>query len=1205
MKLNSLLLIFLLLIFGESSFAQRANTRSNNTCQTFTWDNATVYFLLIDRFNNGDATNDAAYGRQSDPAGGFMGGDFKGITQKITEGYFDNLGVDALWITAPYEQMHGYVSGYGSDPAFQKHYAYHGYYPLDFTQPDAAYGTKNEFRALVDSAHAHGIRIVVDIVMNHLAYDNQGDVNEYLGGFSVTDKTNAGWCNWWGSSWIRKADGYCATAPGSDDLTMSLAGLPDVKTEIITGASSTTAGLPPLLQTKWGPSKENRLSTEISSLDSYFTRTSKPKTPRHYIIKWLTDWVREYGIDGFRIDTYKHVGRDAWGELNDEADVALADWKAANPTKKLDDRPFWSVGEWWGHGIGKNNEAVTTGKTDALINFNFKGVAGSPTTLNATYSNYASTLNTDPTWNVLSYISSHDDGMFDRNNLINAGTSLLLAPGGVQIYYGDETARPLGTVAVGTDQPTRSFMNWNSINTTVLSHWQKLGKFRKSHPAIGAGAHTKIADSPFTFSRTLTSNELCGGCDNVVVVLGASGSTTVNVSSVFTNGTLLRDAYTGNTATVSSGNVTFTAGSQGIILIENPAGCVVCTPPTEIPTVTANPTTINYGESTTLTATGCGSGQTLEWESGQTSTSITVLPTTNPAIYKARCVGADGCKGTLSAGTNITVNNIPALTVYFKRPNSWTAIPRIYSWTGTSTAQSGAWPGTAMTLHCGNWYKYTFTAGLTDVNMIFNDGTGTTLGVNKTPDIMGVAAESRYDGTVSMNATTMTAGAPTDCPCIPPTEVPTITANPTTINLGQSTTLTASGCAVGQTYKWETGQTTTSITASPTVTTTYKARCVGANNCEGGLSAGTTVTVNGGAEAKVFFKLPSGWTNPKIHYWNVSPTNPSAPNTTWPGLGMVDEGNGWYSYTFPSGTTSANIVFNNNGSGQTNDLSISNFAAWFMTDCAGTVNGKLGTNGNWVFADPRTTQTGTYDVFLNNVAGWANPHAYVYTVGGGGSPAWPGTAMTLVSGTTFKITLSTSPVCIIFNNNGSPQTNNLSTANPGGTWNNSTNVWTPNCVPPTAPTLSASPSTVVSGNSSTLSATGCAGTVSWYASLTGGTALGTGNSFTTPALTTNTTYYADCASSASCVSASRSFVLVTVNTCNSSNISLVGNIDDISSGIVKHETDGTITATNKIIGSNANVKYDSKKSITLNAGFEIRASGGNVFQAYIDGCGNQ
>ena len=92
----------------------------------FSWDNATVYFLLTDRFCNGDTSNDNAYGRVKTVAGDsratFHGGDFAGITKKINEGYFNNLGVNAIWMTAPYEQLHGYILGDGF-----AHYSYHGY----------------------------------------------------------------------------------------------------------------------------------------------------------------------------------------------------------------------------------------------------------------------------------------------------------------------------------------------------------------------------------------------------------------------------------------------------------------------------------------------------------------------------------------------------------------------------------------------------------------------------------------------------------------------------------------------------------------------------------------------------------------------------------------------------------------------------------------------------------------------------------------------------------------------------------------------------------------------------------------------------------------------------------------------------------------------------------------------------------------------
>ena len=141
---------------------------TNTSDHVFSWDNATVYFLLTDRFCNGDTSNDHAYGRgmkngsvvsgyKTEAA--FQGGDFAGITQKINEGYFDDLGVNAIWLSAPYEQIHGYVVGGNGDPSFP-HWSYHGYYVLDYTETDKNFGTKAEFKTMVDTAHEHGIRIV-------------------------------------------------------------------------------------------------------------------------------------------------------------------------------------------------------------------------------------------------------------------------------------------------------------------------------------------------------------------------------------------------------------------------------------------------------------------------------------------------------------------------------------------------------------------------------------------------------------------------------------------------------------------------------------------------------------------------------------------------------------------------------------------------------------------------------------------------------------------------------------------------------------------------------------------------------------------------------------------------------------------------------------------------------------------------------------
>src|SRR5690606_13364916 len=129
----------------------------------FDWHNATVYFVLTDRFENGDPTNDQSYGRHKDgmeEIGTFHGGDLRGLTSKLD--YLQQLGVNALWISSPLEQIHGWVGG-GTKGDFP-HYAYHGYYTQDWTKLDANMGSENDLRHLVDEAHKRGIRILFDVV---------------------------------------------------------------------------------------------------------------------------------------------------------------------------------------------------------------------------------------------------------------------------------------------------------------------------------------------------------------------------------------------------------------------------------------------------------------------------------------------------------------------------------------------------------------------------------------------------------------------------------------------------------------------------------------------------------------------------------------------------------------------------------------------------------------------------------------------------------------------------------------------------------------------------------------------------------------------------------------------------------------------------------------------------------------------------------
>jgi alpha-amylase len=198
----------------------------------------------------------------------------------------------------------------------------------------------------------------------------------------------------------------------------------------------------------------------------------------------------------------------------------------------LDATPFWMTGEVFGHGLA-NDSYYSAGGFDSLINFDFQPwllgllaakptVAANAAQVDAQYARYASAISGDPSFDVLSYISSHDTALFfaDAGNdpavQRQAGTALLLAPGGVQVFYGDESGRRLGPAGGDSTAATRSDMNWTTTDATVLAHWQKLGSFRKAHPAVGAGTHQKL-DSPagtYAFARKVGA----GASQDAVVV---------------------------------------------------------------------------------------------------------------------------------------------------------------------------------------------------------------------------------------------------------------------------------------------------------------------------------------------------------------------------------------------------------------------------------------------------------------------------------------------------------------------------------------------------------------------------------------------------------------------------------------------------------------------------------------------------------------
>ncbi|AUC83781.1 alpha-amylase family glycosyl hydrolase [Lacinutrix sp. Bg11-31] len=552
---KSILLIAIIL----SAFSCKTNSKANpdlakiqpkeEAKTPFVWEAANVYFLLTDRFNNGDITNDVNYDRTKEIGvlRGFEGGDLKGVTQKIEDGYFTNLGVNAIWMSPVVEQIHG-----GTDEGTGVTYGFHGYWTKDWTNIDANLGTKDDLKKLVDAAHKIGIRILLDAVINHTG--------------PVTDKDPV-----WPNDWVRTGP-QCNYKNYDNTVTCTLVkNLPDIKTE-----SNDAVELPSQLVEKW--KAEGRYNEEVTELDAFFKTTGYPRAPRFYIMKWLSDYVKDFGIDGYRVDTVKHTEAYVWQELKTICDNAFAEFKQNNPKKVLDDTNFYLVGEVYNYGIsagtafdfGDKKVNYFDDAFNSLINFEFKWNAAQQT-YEEQFKNYDSILNSNlKDYGVLNYLTSHDDGQpFDANRekTYETATRLLLSPGATQIYYGDESARDLTIEGTVGDATLRSFMNWNEMpyKQDLLIHWQKLGQFRRNHPAVGAGKHKMINDTPYVFSRRYTKADFK---DEVIIGLDLpKGKHNINVSSVFKEGEQVTDFYSGQTLEVKNGTITIEAETN-IILIE-------------------------------------------------------------------------------------------------------------------------------------------------------------------------------------------------------------------------------------------------------------------------------------------------------------------------------------------------------------------------------------------------------------------------------------------------------------------------------------------------------------------------------------------------------------------------------------------------------------------------------------------------------------
>jgi alpha-amylase len=548
MMRKALYFICLTLVFSCKENLSERKTEIQITKKEFVWEGANIYFLLTDRFNNGDTSNDINFDRTQETGKlrGFEGGDIKGITQKIKEGYFTDLGINAIWMTPIVEQIHG-----ETDEGTGVSYGYHGYWTKDWTKIDPNYGTKEDLKELVKVAHSIGIRVLLDAVINHTG--------------PVTEKDPV-----WPSGWVRTGP-QCRYDNYENTISCTLVkNLPDIKTE-----SNEAVALPPELVAKW--KSEGRYKQEIKELDDFFARTGHKRAPRFYIMKWLTDYITEFGIDGYRVDTVKHTEEFVWQEFKQECDIAFAEYKRNNPDKVLDNNSFYLVGEVYNYSISQGKSYDFGDKKvnyfeksfNSLINFEIKWNAKQMAE-NAIFYKYDSILNNElKGYGILNYMTSHDDGQpFDKERIMpyKTATVLFLTPGTSQVYYGDESARNLIIDDAVGDATLRSFMNWNDIQTKdetqkILQHWQKLGQFRANHMSLGAGRHHLISEEDgLIFSRIRKEDKI------IVGINLPKGNKVLNVSSIFKNGEKLNDFYSNQIIEVKEGKITLNSAFDLVLL---------------------------------------------------------------------------------------------------------------------------------------------------------------------------------------------------------------------------------------------------------------------------------------------------------------------------------------------------------------------------------------------------------------------------------------------------------------------------------------------------------------------------------------------------------------------------------------------------------------------------------------------------------------
>ncbi|MFG3112035.1 pullulanase-type alpha-1,6-glucosidase [Streptomyces tendae] len=490
------------------------------------------YFVLPDRFANGDAKNDRGgltgtrltTGYDPTDKGFYQGGDLKGLTEKLD--YIKGLGTTSIWMAPIFKNQP--VQGTGKDASA----GYHGYWITDFTQVDPHFGTNQDLKNLISKAHAKGMKVFFDVITNHTAdvVDYEEKSYDYLskGAFPYLTKDGQPFDD------ADYADGerrFPRVDAGSFPRTPTV---PAAKKNLKVPSWLND----PAMYHNRGDSTwagESATYGDFNGLDDLWTERPEVVSGMEKIYQ---RWVKDFAIDGFRIDTVKHVNMEFWTQWATALDAYAA-------KKGRDD--FFMFGEVYSADTSVTAPYVTEGRLDSTLDFPFQDAArayasqgGSARKLASVFGDdYKYTTDKANAYEQVTFLGNHDMGrigtflkqddpeatdaeLLKKDRLANE--LMFLSRGNPVIYYGDEqgftgaggdkdarqpmfasrTADYLDDDQLGTDR-THAEAAYDT-SAPLYRQISALAELRKANPALADGVQTEryAADGAgiYAFSRT-------------------------------------------------------------------------------------------------------------------------------------------------------------------------------------------------------------------------------------------------------------------------------------------------------------------------------------------------------------------------------------------------------------------------------------------------------------------------------------------------------------------------------------------------------------------------------------------------------------------------------------------------------------------------------------------------------------------------------